>query len=110
MVVARSPQMRANAGRSVVEGCHVLQPLVCGGEQPPQCSAALVQLRLPRNGAPHHLLHPPTRKETTCCSLQVDGPTPPYRTPGGCAPPQGPRAVVGAGAGGTAVVIGVVDE
>lgn len=59
---------------------------------------------------PHHLLHPPTRKETTCCSLQVDGPTPPYRTPGGCAPPQGPRAVVGAGAGGTAVVIGVVDE
>jgi hypothetical protein len=52
MVVARSTQMRASAGRSVAEGRHVLQPPLRGGEQPPRCSGALVQLRLPRNGAP----------------------------------------------------------
>jgi hypothetical protein len=52
VVVARSPQMRASAGRSVAEGRHVLQPIVHGGEQQPRCSAALMQLRLPRNGAP----------------------------------------------------------
>jgi hypothetical protein len=52
VVVARSPQMKASAGRSVAEGRHVLQPLVRGGEQPPRCSGALVQLRLPCNGAP----------------------------------------------------------
>jgi hypothetical protein len=52
VLVARSPQMRASAGRSVAEGRHVLQPLVRGGEQPPRCSGALVQLRLPRNGSP----------------------------------------------------------
>ena len=52
VVVARSSHMRASAGLSVAEGRHVLQPLVRGGKQPPRCWAALVQLRLPRNGAP----------------------------------------------------------
>jgi hypothetical protein len=44
VVVARSPQMKASAGRSVAEGHHVLQPLVRGGEQQPCYSGALVQL------------------------------------------------------------------
>jgi hypothetical protein len=47
VVVARSPQMKASAGRSVAEGRHVLQPLVRGGEQPPRCSGALVQATTP---------------------------------------------------------------
>jgi hypothetical protein len=51
VVVARSPHMRAIAVRSVAEGRHVFQPFVRGGEQPPRCSGALMQLRLPRNGA-----------------------------------------------------------
>jgi hypothetical protein len=52
VVVVRSSHMRASAGLSVAEGRNVLQPLVRGGKQPPRCSAALVQLRLSRNGAP----------------------------------------------------------
>jgi hypothetical protein len=44
VVVARSPQMKASAGQSVVVGRHVLQSLVRGGEQPRRCLGALVQL------------------------------------------------------------------
>jgi hypothetical protein len=35
---------------------------------------------------------------------------PPYRAPGGCTPPQGPREVVGTNGCDTAMVIDVVDE
>jgi hypothetical protein len=44
VIVARSPQMKASAEQSVAEECHVLQSLVRGGEQPPRCTGALVQL------------------------------------------------------------------
>jgi hypothetical protein len=44
VVVAQSPQMKVSVGRSVAEGRHVLRPLERGGEQPPRCSGALVQL------------------------------------------------------------------